>query len=151
VSPTARGAKAAPLAPLMHTLRRRALCAALLATAVATPAWPETRQTVTVVMTEYRFNPGKLVFRVGRDYRLVLANHGRELHEFTAPAFLAAISIDDPGVLTPGGREIAVAPGKSRELLFRATQPGRYPLRCADHDWAGMVGDIVVLGERVGE
>jgi len=135
----------------MQALGRRALCVALLVMAVAPPAWSETRQTVTVVMTEYRFNPAKLVFRVGRAYRLVLANHGRELHEFTAPAFLAAIAIDDPGVLTPGGHEIGVAPGKSRELLFRATRPGRYPLSCADHDWAGMVGDIVVLGERVGE
>lgn len=144
MSHDARGARATPLAPVMKALGRRIVCGALIATALATPAWSETRQTVTLAMTEYRFTPAKLIFRVGRDYRLMLVNRGRELHEFTAPAFLDAIAIDDPGVLTPGKREIAVAPGASRELLFRTTQRGRYPLSCADHDWAGMVGEIVV-------
>jgi uncharacterized cupredoxin-like copper-binding protein len=140
----ARGARAAPLAPVMKTLARCLLSAVLIATALAMPARSEARQTVTVEMTEYHFTPAKLVFRSGRDYRLLLVNRGRELHEFTAPGFLGAIVIDDPGVVTPGGREIAVAPGASRELIFRATHPGRYTLNCADHDWAGMVGEIVV-------
>ena len=144
MSQDARGARVAPLAPLMKALGRRVVCAVVIATALATPARPEARQTVTVVMTEYRFTPANLVFRSGRAYRLLLVNRGRELHEFTAPGFLDAIAIDDPGAVTPVGREIAVAPGASRELLFRARQSGRYPFSCADHDWAGMVGEIVV-------
>ena len=128
----------------MKALGRRLACAVLIATALASPASSEARQTVTLQMTEYRFTPAKLIFRSGRAYRLVLINRGRELHEFTAPGFLGAIAIDDPGVVTPGGREIAVAPGARRELIFRATHSGRYPLNCADHDWAGMVGEIVV-------
>jgi len=144
VSHDARGAGFAPLAPLVKPLGRRALCVALVAAALATPARAQKRQTVTVVLTEYRFIPAKLVFRVGRAYRLVLVNRGHELHEFTAPAFLSAVSITDPGVVTADGSEIDVKPGTRRELLFRATKPGRYPLRCADHDWAGMIGEIVV-------
>jgi uncharacterized cupredoxin-like copper-binding protein len=125
----------------MTTTPPRLALAALIAVALATPAWPDARETVTLVMTEYHFAPAKLIFRAGRFYRLVLVNRGRELHEFTAPAFLAAIA--DPGAL-PAGREIAVPPGASRELLFRAPARGRYSLICADHDWTGMVGDIVV-------
>ena len=116
----------------------------LLAGMLAPSARGETRQTVTLVMTEYRFTPAALRLRANRAYRLVLLNRGKELHEFTAPEFLRAVTVDNPGVLSDEGREIAVSPGERRELLFDTHQPGHFPLACADHDWAGMVGTIAI-------
>lgn len=139
----ARGAHAAPLAAPRALLRRLA-GAMLIALAFASPAWSQTRETVTLVMTEYRFIPATLRLRAGHAYRLVVVNRGKELHEFTAPDFLRAIAIDNPGALASGGREISVAPGARSELLFSTHRRGRFPLSCADHDWAGMVGTITI-------
>jgi len=37
-----------------------------------------------------------------------------------------------------------VQPGESKDLFFTPHRPGTYDLRCADHDWNGMVGGITV-------
>jgi uncharacterized cupredoxin-like copper-binding protein len=132
----------APLAAFR--LGRRFAGAIAIALALAPSAVAETRQTVTLVMTEYRFVPPKLRFRTGHAYRLVLVNHGKELHEFTAPDFLRAIAVDNPNVLVAGGREISLPAGARSELLFSARRRGQFPLSCADHDWAGMVGTITI-------
>jgi uncharacterized cupredoxin-like copper-binding protein len=97
-----------------------------------------------VVLSEYRFSPDRLVFRRGAVYRLLLENRGKELHEFTAPAFFHAATVRTPGILASGGGEIVLQPGERKELQFVASAAGRYPLFCADHDWAGMIGEIVV-------
>lgn len=101
-------------------------------------------QTVVVAMAEYRFIPSHLLFRHGLAYRLRLENRGAELHEFTAPAFLAAIDLADPAVLAAGKNEIVVAPGGGRDVYLVARRPGDYLLICADHDWAGMTGTITI-------
>jgi len=97
-----------------------------------------------VQLIEDRFVPDKLVFRHGVEYRLELRNDGREMHEFTAPEFFKAVDIRNPEVLERAVPEVLLQPGERKELRFVARQPGRYPLTCADHDWDGMVGEIVV-------
>ena len=99
---------------------------------------------LTVRMTEYQFIPDHLAFRRGVLYRLSLVNQGKEIHEFTAPSFIAAIDLRNPAALGPYTNQFAVDPGKQKDVYFVARQPGRYPLTCADHDWAGMTGEIVV-------
>jgi plastocyanin len=101
-------------------------------------------QPVDVTMVEYRFIPDHLTFRRGLAYRLHLENHGKELHEFTAPDFLASVTVRDPRVLWTGGQEVAVQPGASADIDFIPRRSGRYDLSCADHDWAGMTGQIIV-------
>jgi uncharacterized cupredoxin-like copper-binding protein len=108
--------------------------------AADTPSWT----TVSLVLTEYRFTPPRLRFRQGQRYRLVLTNGGKELHEFTAFTFLGDVVVANPDVLAVGTREIVLHPRERKELRFIASRRGRYPLTCADHDWAGMVGEIVV-------
>jgi uncharacterized cupredoxin-like copper-binding protein len=105
--------------------------------------WSHARD-VTIVMTEYRFAPAELGFERGVTYRMRLENRGSELHEFTAPGFLAAIELRDRALLAAGRTEIVVAPGTDKAIEFVARQPGHYELRCADHDWTGMVGTIVI-------
>jgi uncharacterized cupredoxin-like copper-binding protein len=126
----------------MGTSLISALCIFVLV--AAAPSDWSTAQTVTVIETEYRFDPNHLTFGVGKPYRLRLENRGQELHEFTAPAFLQAVELGNPDVLNPERTEIVTQPGEQKELYFVPTRAGRYPFICADHDWAGMTGEIIV-------
>jgi uncharacterized cupredoxin-like copper-binding protein len=99
---------------------------------------------VEVTMVEYGFTPNHLTFRLNVPYRLHLENRGKELHEFTAPAFFQAVTLRDRHVLWTGGQEVVVQPGASADIDLLPRRPGRFELRCADHDWAGMTGEIIV-------
>jgi uncharacterized cupredoxin-like copper-binding protein len=99
---------------------------------------------IDVTMVEYHFIPDHLTFRRGIPYRLHLENHGKELHEFTAPDFFAAVTVRDPRVLWTGGHEVVVQPGASADVYLVPQRSGHYDLICADHDWAGMTGEIIV-------
>jgi len=110
--------------------------------AMAATDWSKA-ETVTVVTTEYGFEPNRLTFREGMPYRLHLENHGKETHEFTAPGFLQSAEIRNPAAVNTDRTEILIQPGEQKDV-FLVPRQGRYPLRCADHDWAGMTGEIVV-------
>ena len=99
---------------------------------------------MTVVMVDDRFQPDHLTFEHGDVYRLHLENHGKELHEFTAPEFFAAAVVRNPGQLANAGHEVVVQPGASADIYLEPLKAGTYELTCADHDWDGMVGHIVV-------
>lgn len=111
--------------------------------AIAAENAPATRP-VTVIASEYRFAPNRLAFVHGQTYRLHLENRGKETHEFTAPGFFASVQLGNPDVLNADKTEIVVQPGETKDLTFVARKPGHYGFRCADHDWAGMTGDITV-------
>jgi uncharacterized cupredoxin-like copper-binding protein len=124
------------------------LCAAavsLHAAMAATPAadWSKPR-IMRVEMVDYRFVPDHLTFRHGVTYRLHLTNAGKDLHEFTAPAFFAEAVVRDPRKLANGGQEVVVQPGETVDIDLMPQRPGKYDLSCADHDWDGMVGSIEV-------
>lgn len=116
-----------------------------LAALAAGPAvdW-SSAQRIEVVMTNYRFDPNAFHFRRGVAYHLHLENHGTELHEYGAPAFFKSAELRDPSVLNRDRTEVEVPPGAQRDLYFVALKAGTFPLTCPDHDWAGMVGTIVV-------
>ena len=99
---------------------------------------------LTVIMVDNSFQPDHITFHAGQPYELRLENHGKDLHEFTAPAFLKAATIRDKKLLANGGTDIVVQPGKSVRVLLIAPPKGHYDLTCADHDWDGMVGNITV-------
>ena len=102
------------------------------------------QEALTVVMVDNRFEPDHLQFHAGRPYELRLENHGKDMHEFTAPAFLKAATVKDKTKLASGGTDIVVQPGTSVRISLIAPPKGHYDLRCADHDWDGMVGSITV-------
>jgi uncharacterized cupredoxin-like copper-binding protein len=99
---------------------------------------------MTVVMVDDVFQPDHLTFQHGVQYRLHLENRGKDLHEFTAPEFFADAELRDSGQLVNGGKEIVVQPGQSADVYLELRNPGMFRLICADHDWDGMVGEIVV-------
>jgi plastocyanin len=112
--------------------------------AAAAGAESSNAEVVTVIMTEYRFDPDRLSFSNGVRYLLRLENRGTEIHDFSAPGFFQAITLKDPGVLGSSGRSIVVKPGEHKDVEFVPEKPGAYPLICLDHDWAGMRGMIFV-------
>jgi uncharacterized cupredoxin-like copper-binding protein len=120
----------------------------LAALAVAPPAlaadpWLHAR-VMTVVMVDNQFQPDHLTFHSGQPTELRLENHGKDMHEFTAPAFLKAAKIRDTRILANGGKDIVVQSGKSVRIFLIPGPKGHYDLTCADHDWDGMVGEITV-------
>jgi uncharacterized cupredoxin-like copper-binding protein len=122
------------------------LCALLVCAAgapVEAADWAKAR-VVPVVTVEYSFLPNHLVFRRGVAYRLHVVNRGHELHELTAPDFFKTVELRNPEALNREHTELVLQPGDQKDLYFVAKRPGRYDMRCADHDWAGMTGDIFV-------
>jgi uncharacterized cupredoxin-like copper-binding protein len=122
------------------------ICAAFLMAAAPNGRhvdWSKAER-IDVTMVEYHFMPDHLTLRRGIPYRLHLENHGKELHEFTAPEFFAAATVRDPRMLWTGGHEVVVQPGASADVYLVPQRSGHYDLTCADHDWAGMTGEIIV-------
>ncbi len=99
---------------------------------------------ISVVMVDDRFMPDRLMLSHGIVYALDLENHGKHLHEFTAPEFFANTVLRDPGQLANAGKEIVVQPGQTVIIHLVPRKAGTFPLTCADHDWDGMEGEIVV-------
>ncbi len=122
--------------------RRFALAVTLAGAALAHAAPAPVK--IDVVMVDYEFRPDHLTLKRGVHYQLHLENHGKETHEFTAPVFFATAKIDNPDVLNREHSEVLMQPGDKKDLLLTPTKPGTYDLRCADHDWYGMVGGITV-------
>jgi uncharacterized cupredoxin-like copper-binding protein len=122
---------------------RYILFAILIGVAAGVRAQPQP-VTIEVVMIDYKFVPDHLTFRHGVHYRLHLENHGKETHEFTAPVFFASAKIDNPDVLNRERTEVVMQPGDVKDVFLTPGEPGDYDLRCADHDWNGMVGGITV-------
>jgi len=97
-----------------------------------------------VLMKDYAFDPAEITLHRGVAYALRLDNVGKELHEFTAAEFFKSALVRDRHVLANGGIEVSLQPGKSAVVFLVPLKAGRYPLTCADHDWLGMTGTIVV-------
>jgi uncharacterized cupredoxin-like copper-binding protein len=128
-------------------------CATLLMAVISCAPIPPARtaavdwskaQLVTITTVEYAFEPNHLILRRDIPYRLHVENHGRELHELTAPDFFKAVELRNPEALNPEHTEIVLQPNEQKDLYFVTLQPGHYNMWCADHDWAGMTGDIMV-------
>ena len=105
--------------------------------------WSKARP-INVQMVDDRFVPDHLSFQQGVAYRLHLENRGKDLHEFTAPEFFADALVRNPNALANGGKEVVVQSGQQADVDLMPMKPGTFKLICADHDWDGMIGEIVV-------
>jgi uncharacterized cupredoxin-like copper-binding protein len=99
---------------------------------------------VSLTTVEYAFQPNHLILRRDVAYRLHVENHGRELHELTAPDFFKAVELRNPEPLNREHTEIVLQPNEQKDLYFVTLRTGHYDMWCADHDWAGMTGDITI-------
>jgi uncharacterized cupredoxin-like copper-binding protein len=95
-------------------------------------------------MAEYKFVPKELRFRRDVPYQLHLLNEGTEGHDFTAPDFFSSVEIRNLEALNERKTSVFLEPGQTTDIYFVAESPGLFGLRCADHDWAGMIGTIII-------
>jgi plastocyanin len=111
--------------------------------AAATIDWASAKP-VTVKLTDFDFTPSQLNIQAGQPVRLILANNGSDLHDFSAPAFFAAASFRQGGTVPAGGK-VAVAQDKTVEVDL-VPGAGQYPLDCTEflHTMLGMTGTIDV-------
>jgi len=108
-------------------------------------------ETVTVVMTDFRFAPSKLVLKHDTPYRLHFENRGSGLHNFAAPDFLKASAIDAErtaagGITPPPAERVVLRKGEEKDLYLVPLRPGSYDLVCDEflHEIFGMTGSITV-------
>lgn len=106
-------------------------------------------QTVIVSLTEYKFIPTQLVFKIDTPYKLILRNDGKEKHYFVSEGFFRAIALrkvqsSDGEVKAPYITAIEVYPGRSMEIYFIPDREGIYDLTCTTegHAEKGMTGKI---------
>jgi uncharacterized cupredoxin-like copper-binding protein len=105
---------------------------------------------VTVVLTEYAFDPPDLSFKQGRPYVLRLENKGAKTHFVASEPFFRAISVHSLSghgqPASPFLKAVGVAPGEARELAFVPERKGTYRLICSAplHAAFGMVGKITI-------
>jgi uncharacterized cupredoxin-like copper-binding protein len=119
--------------------------------AAASADWSRA-EAVNVTLADFEFQPSRLSFQSGQAYRLHIENKGGGTHFFAAEGFFKAITAAK--LVEPGGslehphlKEIAVAPGQSKDLFFVAATKGTYGLKCtaAFHAGMGMAGEIDIL------
>ena len=103
-------------------------------------------QTVTVVLSSFKFTPVTLTLQHGRAYRLHLSNMSSGGHNFAAKEFFAASTIapEDRGKIANG--KVDLAGGGSVDIRLVPNATGTYRLRCSHfmHSGFGMTGTIVV-------
>ncbi len=109
-------------------------------------------KTITVDFDEYSYEPDELVFEVGQPYKLVLKNHGKKKHYFTATDFYKAIatrkvqSDRDGEIKAPYFTAIELMVGGQLDLYFVPVKAGEYPVFCTikDHREEGMEGLLII-------
>ncbi len=103
-------------------------------------------ETITVLLSNFAFDPAYLRLKVGVPVRLHLANESNGGHDFSAPAFFAASSFP-PGTAAPPHGEVAVGSHKTIDITVVPGTPGVYRLECTHflHSLFGMHGTIEVF------
>ena len=103
---------------------------------------------IDIVLTDFAFDPDRIVLRANHPYRLHLENRGSGGHNLAAPDFFRAATLRDDAA----GREarasgaIEVARGAAKDAYIEPLRPGTFPVECTHflHALFGMTGQIVV-------
>ena len=100
---------------------------------------------ITVRLSDFAFDPEHLSLKTGVPVRLRLVNDSGGGHDFSAPAFFAASSIQ-PGSLPPTDGGFEVGSHQTVEITLIPRIAGTYPLECTHflHSLFGMNGTIQV-------
>lgn len=83
--------------------------------------------TVTVVATNFQFDPAEITAPHGEEVVITLRNEGSVAHTFTSDA----LGVDEE-----------VAPGDSAEITVTVPHEGSAEFHCRFHEGSGMVGSI---------
>ncbi len=103
-------------------------------------------QEASLTIEDFRFNPTQLRLLSDQPIRLVVRNHGRELHRFKSRMFADSdvkVVGKPEGEIFDAKQGLAIAPGKSVELILTLSS-GVYDFRCPIKGHRGMKGMFVV-------
>jgi len=118
-----------------------ALALALPVTAAEAPA------KVTVTLANFSFTPEELHLHGGQPVTLHFVNEGSGGHDFTAPEFFAAATMDaaDRTHIEGAKGRVALGKGESSDVTL-VPKAGTYKVHCSHfgHVALGMTGKIVV-------
>lgn len=96
------------------------------------------------------FDPDSLRVRVGETITFVVTNEGKNVHEFVigdeSYQQEHAAEMSESEQMEMGANEIEVAPGETKSLTWKFTEPGEALYGCHEpgHYEGGMVGTIEV-------
>jgi uncharacterized cupredoxin-like copper-binding protein len=109
---------------------------------------------VTVLMSEFAFEPNSITVEAGKPVELTLINNGAIEHDFV----IEVIQVTDVSSSNSGEHHMATeehsefdlhtstAAGETSTLTFTVTEPGTYQIICSvpGHKDAGMTGELIV-------
>ena len=116
----------------------------------------KTTRTVSIDMTDtMRFKPSSISARQGETVRFVVRNSGQLKHEFVLGTEKelkehAELMKKFPEMEHSEPNMVTVAPGKTGEIVWRFTKPGRVDFACLQpgHYDAGMKGAVTVAAHQ---
>ena len=123
------------------------------ASAIGKPGDPgKVTRTMTVDMNDtMRFNPAKINGKKGETIKFVVKNSGKIKHEMVLGSIKelkehAAMMKKMPGMEHADENMVVVEPGKTGEIVWQFTKPGKFDFACLQpgHFEAGMKGKIAV-------
>ena len=90
---------------------------------------------VTVLITEYEFQPSRLVLEAGKPYRLKIINRGAFKHTFSSSGFFQSIAVRHLKAAAgktnlPIVSRLVFEPDEEKNLLFVAVKTGEHELEC---------------------
>ncbi len=113
---------------------------------------PPGPQTVTLRLSEYKYDPARVEIQNGKPVELRLINSGKVLHEFVTD-MLADVTVDlETGgtvALVRGVEELEIPAGATVVLRFTPQKTGEFTFRCdaeepVSHYEKGMKGALIV-------
>lgn len=116
--------------------------AALTAPVAAEPAAP-----VAVVLANFSYAPADLHLHAGQPVTIHFVNQGSGGHDFTAPEFFAAATMDAANRARVGGTKGRVSLDKGAGIdIVLTPRAGSYKVHCSHfmHTALGMTGSITV-------
>jgi uncharacterized cupredoxin-like copper-binding protein len=115
--------------------------------AASTPISAETLPSrVEIVLANFIFTPARIELKAGKQVTLHLTNQGSGGHNFVAPKFFAAASMDDATRAKLGKKGVVeLAKGTSMDVTL-TPKAGSYKVKCGHflHSSFGMTGTIEV-------
>jgi len=106
----------------------------------------QTATPISITLSTYAFTPSTLTLKAGTTYHMLFVNSGSKDHNFSAPAFFAAVAVapEDKAKIEKG--QVALEGGQSLDITITPDHPGTFPVECTHfmHKMMGMHGSIVV-------
>lgn len=126
----------------------RFLSLAIVTLALTVPVTAaEQAEKVTVAMANFNYTPADLHLKSGHSTAIHFVNNGSGGHDFTAPEFFAAATMDAANRAKVGGAEGRVSLGKGESIdVILTPKAGAYKVHCSHfmHSSLGMKGQILV-------